>query len=132
MIVYRVEITDTDYSGYKVNSNIGVGPYTGVSGFAEIICSDSSSSSHPTPKNDSNLGKVFDSDHVCCFKSLEQLHTWFDLIPDLSDHDKKLFKISTYQIKDEYYHQGKFQSIAHSEHMVLLEEHPINFGLRGY
>lgn len=122
MIVYRVEVKDV-----KANvPNVGKGPYGG-SGIAYKLCSDSYDDRHPTPSMEARLRYWFDSDWVCCFKSIDNLHNWFDLIDTADVSVQDACHIATYQVPDSSYKEGRWQSIALASDMKLIEVHPITY-----
>jgi hypothetical protein len=130
MIVYRVENRSVEAMEESRFDNVGAGAY-GLFSIAFKICSgssDSSDSTHPTPDEEYNLVNKFTREHVCCFKSISQLRTWFDEIDEgAENYDLSEVNIATYIVPDEHYHAGRWQSIALASEMTLLELHPITY-----
>lgn len=120
MIVYRVET-----EGEQVVEGIGRGPYAMDSNHY-LICSDSFDMQHPQPTHEPALSSTFDRNYVCCFTNIEELRRWFDLIDELPTSNTE-FKISTYQVPNDQFVRGRWQSIAKAEHMTLVETNSIHF-----
>lgn len=122
MIVYRLESSTTQF-----NEAVGQGVY--MASLVYLVCSDSTNSSHPCPQAEGALENAFiRGEHVCCFESLHSLHRWFDTI-DHAVECGHADRIATYVVPDEHFHQGRWQAIAHSDHMKLVETHSIDYRL---
>lgn len=81
------------------------------------------------------MGKLESRDkeveYVFCFKNYDQLKNWFYLYPyrvQRVKEDKNVeVHIGIYQVDDEYYHKGQFQSISHKDHMTLVDSWELGF-----
>lgn len=123
MIVYRVEGREETHG--MQHPNVGRGAYR--AGLAHYICSNSNDSRHPRPQEEDKLADIFDYTYVCCFTSIRDLHRWFDEIDSCPDNVAEELQIATYAVPDEYFHNGRWQSIAHMDHMRRVEVHPIHY-----
>lgn len=123
MIVYRLE----DKEGTKIPfDNVGSGVYSG-SHMAYAVATTSDDTQHPSPQWDANLGEYFNSDYVCCFDSVFALRRWFDLLEGASEGVFNRLQIATYKVPDDEFHLGRYQAIALTTNMILIETHNIDF-----
>lgn len=135
MIVYRLEHFNDKPSPELHLQNVNAGAYSrGYNcpeiNLASLACSsgDFGGIKHPTPSADYGLNWNCDERFVFVFKSLEQLHNWFDLPEGMQElDDKNIGRIGVYHIPDEYYKEGRFQSIAKDSEMNLIETRKCTF-----
>lgn len=97
---------------YRVENDLGEGPYVGKSG-DEILglmasCHNLDFETHPTPHEEASLARVFRPEyHACGTSSIEQLMEWFDGYGD--DLSLAGYRVNVYKADVT---SGRFQAIA--------------------
>jgi len=137
MLVYRLELKKKDDQSVGGGVYWGSTSYEGYNCVGDYLTDSGDIEKHPLPKDDPLLSKIWkrleeqeiNSDYVFCFKNYDQLKSWFYLFPDRLQKVKEadIVHVGIYQVDDEYYHKGQFQSIAHKEYMTLVDSWGIGF-----
>ena len=93
---------------YRIQSDSGKGPYRG------ILSDDWQTQDHwdlPSPLADSGIGhKFIEQEHICGFKSLQQLSKWFTK-KEVQNLAKRGFKIYAIKIPSDKCLRGKRQVV---------------------
>lgn len=137
MLVYRLELKKKDdqtVGGGIYRESVSYDDYDCIGNYL-TRCGDIKK--HPLPKDDPLLSQTWhrleeqeiNTDYVFCFKNYDQLKNWFYLYPDRLQKVKEanIVHVGIYQVDDEYYHKGQFQSIAHKGYMTLVDSWEIGF-----
>ena len=137
MLVYRLELKKKD------DQSVGGGIYMDSTDYKDYNCignyltNRGNIEKHPLPEDDPLLSQTWkrleeqgvSADYIFCFKNYDQLKNWFYLYPNRLQKvkDDDIVHVGIYQVDDEYYYKGQFQSIAHKEFMTLVDSWEIGF-----
>ena len=137
MLVYRLELKKKD------DQSVGGGiywdsvEYKGYNCIGNYLTNQGDIEKHPLPSDDPLLSPVWEwlkdkeyhREYIFCFKSYDQLKNWFYLYPDRLQKVKEddNVHIGIYQVDDEFYYKGQFQSIAKKDCMILVDSWELGF-----
>lgn len=140
MIVYRLESFSININELFAHlSTVNTGAYNSIEGEQDLVdialhdddfIGIDDSIVHPTPQQDTLIKSnrpVYLEDFVFVFSSMRQLRTWFFNKAGMQKlDDTKLARIGVYQVPEEYYVKGQFQSMAKDSEMTLIETRKCN------